>query len=160
MGGHCSEAPGQLLYAPKSSYRSKLVVLPKLTLTVLFLDLLRGQLGRGALLPVPLPQTVRSTPARMRKAAGTGLPRPSLGGVSACFSGRLPSVFRLRGQVLPRGWQDHGEGEAQVAASPGTHRQAFCTDSWVGSDGPACLSRLCDAPDNPSEWSRRAWSRV
>ena len=97
-GGHCSEAPGRPLYAPKSSYRSKLVVLPKLTLTVVFLDLLQGQLGRGALLlPVPLPQTVRSTPARVRKAAGTGLPRPSLGAASALLLGQAALCLQAQG---------------------------------------------------------------
>lgn len=74
------------------------MVLPKLTLTVVFLDLLRGQLGRGALLlPVPLPQTVRSTPARVRKAAGTGLPRPSLGAASALLLGQAALCLQAQG---------------------------------------------------------------
>lgn len=131
------------LYAPKSSYWCKLVVLPKLMLTVLFLDLLRGQLGRGApLLPVPLPQTVRSTSAGMRKAAGSGLPRASLGGASALLLWQAALCLQAQGPGPAMWTAGPGEGDAQAAASAGTPRQAFCTDSWVGSAGLAWLSQL------------------
>ena len=73
------------------------MALPKLMLTVLSLDLMSGQLGKGQ--PSSLPPRL-SDPLRLRRREqlAQGFPVHHLGKRLLCLSDRLPAISRLRGQ--------------------------------------------------------------